>query len=125
MNIFEKAARLKIRFETEKGILSTETLWSSEYEFLTRLEESLTQTVESYGKSTRRQKQTKSNVQELNELRLEIVKYILDEKEKASDQAAAMAEVRLHNQKVLELIKAKKEAELANLSIAELEALLK
>ena len=63
VNIFEQASRLKLRFETSKGSLSVEGLWTSGYEFLESLEQSLTEIVESYGKSTRRTRVRRTNEQ--------------------------------------------------------------
>lgn len=124
MSIFEKASRLKLRFDLN-GQISTEQLWTVSLPSLIDYEQSLTETVEGYGKATRRTRQAKTAAQELNELRLAIVTHILDVREAEQLEAANAANVKEHNQKILELIQSKKENELAGKSIAELEAMLK
>ena len=53
-NIFEKAAREKLRFETAKGTLSVESLWGLKKEDLIDLEDHYAAIVEAYGKQNRR-----------------------------------------------------------------------
>lgn len=124
MNIFEKASRLKLRFDLN-GQISTEQLWSAPISSLVDYEQNLTEVVESFGKSTRRTRKVRTEEQEKTELRLEIVTYILDVREKEQEEAQTAASNKAHNQKILELIQAKKENELSSKSIEELEALLK
>ena len=124
MDLFEKASRLKLRFDIN-GQISTEQLWSASMTSLADYEQSLTEIMESYGKATRRTRKAKTAAQELNELRLAIVSHILDVREKEQEDAENAATIKEHNQKILELIKSKKENELSNKSIEELEALLK
>jgi len=125
MEPFIKASRLKLRFDLQ-GQISTEQLWSVNFDQLVSFEEQLTEVVEGYGKSSRRKTSNhKSKEQELNELRLAIVTAILDIRVKEQEEAASAAETKAHNTRIKELIAAKQEAELANLPIAELEKLLK
>lgn len=124
MNIFEKASRIKLRFDIN-GNVSTEQLWNVSMSSLTDYEQFLTETVEGYGKATRRSRKAKTTAQELNELRLAIVTHILDVREAEQIEAEQAASNKAHNQKILELIQSKKENELAGKSIEELEALLK
>lgn len=124
MNIFEQASRLKLRFDIQ-GHVSTEQLWDVKENSLVSYEEQLTEVVESYGKSTRRKAGRKTTDQELNELRLAIVTSVLDtriaEREAASEQLATKA----HNQKIMELIAAKQEEGLKQMSVEELQKMLK
>jgi len=77
--------------------------------------------VEGYGKSTRRKAGRKTTDQELNELRLAIVTSVLDtriaEREAASEQLATKA--------LMELITAKQEEGLKQMSVEELQKMLK
>lgn len=124
MNIFEKASRLRLRFNLE-GNISVEQLWTAPMSRLVDYEQALTEVVEGYGKSTRRIKKVRSTEQEANELRLEIITYILDVRE-AEEEAATIAQSnKEHNQELLELIQSKKYDELKDKSIAELEAMMK
>lgn len=124
MNIFEKASRLRLRFNLE-GNISVEQLWTAPMTRLVEYEQALTEVVESYGKSTRRTKKVRSTEQEANELRLEIITYILDVREAEQEAASVIAETKEHNQKILELIKNKKDAALTEKTVEELEAMLK
>lgn len=124
MNIFEKASRLRLRFNVE-GNISVEQLWTAPMSRLVDYEQALTEVVEGYDKSTRRTKKVRSTEQEANELRLEIISYILDVRE-AEEEAATIAQSnKEHNQELLELIQSKKYDELKDKSIAELEAMMK
>lgn len=124
MNIFEKASRLKLRFDLN-GQISVEQIWTVPMSALADYEQSLTEVVEGYGKSTRRSKKTRTEQQELNQLRLEIVTYVLDVRETELEAAKNAADVKEHNQKILELIRNKQDQKLQDMSVEELEKLLK
>lgn len=124
MSIFEKASRVKLRFNTQQGPVSVENLWTASISSLINLEEQLTETVESYGKTTRR-KTIKGEEQKLNELRLEIVTHIIDTLEAENKANSEKQEIKAHNDKIKALILQKQEASLADLSVEELEKLMK
>ena len=125
---FEKATRVKLRFSTESGLLNVEQLWSLKYDKLVELETSLTETVEKYGKRSRRQAVTRSAEQELDELRLEIVTHILNVKDTEAAAAANAAQAKAHNEKIYDLIKEREDAELrkkvAEMPLDQLKSLL-
>ena len=118
------ALRLKLRFDIS-GSVSVEQLWDIKLTNLIDYEQRLTEVVEGYAKSTRRNRTRKTNEQLENELRLNLVTYVLDVREAEVEEAKQAAENKAHNQKILELIQSKKESELANKSIEELQAMLK
>lgn len=124
MNIFEQASRVKLRFDVN-GQISVEQLWTVNMQSLANYEQTLTEMVESYGKFTRRTRQTRTAEQNANELRLAIVTHILDVREAEQAEATNAAAIKEHNQRILELIRAKQEQKLADMSEAELQALLK
>ena len=124
-NIFEQASRLKLRFNTTAGSISTEQLWDMKEDSLITFEEQLTEVVEGYGKSTRRNKGRKTNQQTENELRLAIVTSILDTRIKEREEQAEIAETKAYNQKIMDLIAQKQETALGEKSIDELRAMLK
>lgn len=127
MNIFEQASRLKLRFNF-RGNVGVEQLWDvkdSELGDLITYEEQLSEVVESYGKSPRRSASRKTKEQEMNELRLSIVSYILDTRIQEREDAAVATANKAHNQKIMDLIARKKDAELEAMSAEELEKLLK
>ena len=121
MNIFEIATRQALRF----GSLSTEQLWSANYSTLENLEKELTDTVESYGKSTRRSAKSKTVEQERNVLRLAIVTHILDVRDEEAKNSQEAASKKAHNEAIARLIAEKEDAELRGKSIDELKAMLK
>lgn len=124
MNIFEQASRDKLRFDVN-GQVSVEQLWTVNMQSLTNFEQTLTEMVEGYGKSTRRTRQTRTAEQTANELRLAIVTHILDVREAEAEAATNAAATKEHNQRILELIRNKQEQKLADMSEEELKALLK
>lgn len=124
MNIFEQASRLKLRFGIQ-GQVSVEQLWDLDINHLILYEEALTEVVESYGKSTRRKAGRKTKDQELNELRLAVVTSILDTRIKEQEEIIEAQKNKAHNQKIMDLIAKKQDAELEAMSPDELKALLK
>jgi hypothetical protein len=124
MNPFEQASRDKLRFDLQ-GQISVEQLWDVKIGNLIQYEEGLTETVESYGKSTRRKAGRKTKEQEQNELRLQVVSSILDTRIKEEEDAASAALTKAHNQKIMDLIAAKQDEDLKSKSVDELKELLK
>ena len=123
-NIFETASRLKLRFDIS-GQISVEQLWDAKMPALVDYEQQLTEVVDGYGKSTRRTRAARTIAQEMNELRLEIVTYVLDIRERELEEAKNAASVKEHNQKILELIAQKQNQQLADMSIDDLQKMLK
>lgn len=124
MDNFVLASRCKLRFDLQ-GQISTEQLWDVKMDNLIQYEELLTETVESYGKSTRRKAGRKTKDQELNELRLSIVSSILDTRIKEQEAAADELKTKAHNQKIMDLIAAKQDEDLKSMSAEDLKKLLK
>ena len=119
--MFEKASRKQLRFNTTAGSVSVERLWQMKISDLIALEDSQTEVCEKYAKTTRR-KSSRTVAQQDDELRLEILTYIIDTLEKENLDANEKIQNKEHNQKIMALI-AKKEQE--NLSLEELYKLLK
>lgn len=128
MDIFEKAARQKLRFDTAKGLLSAEDLWDlplSSPAHRTNLNDiavdlhrrlqdaapiSFVETVEATDNG--------------NQLRFDLVKHVIDVRmaeNKARADAAAKSE---RKQRILGLLVEKEDADLKGKSKEELEALL-
>lgn len=121
--MYKQASKLRLRFSTNKGNLTVEQLWDLSLTDLDTLAVSLEQGYKaSKGKSFLSMKTTKDKG---IKLQFDIVLDILNTKVEESEVRAAAAEVRENNQKLLGLIKKKKESELENLTIEELEAQLK
>lgn len=97
MDIFEKASRLKLRFTTTKGLLSTEDLWDLSLTSLDTIAKAVNKRLKEENEESFITTRSKSN-SEL-ELSLDILKHIitvkLEEKEKATLKAERRAELEL------------------------------
>ncbi len=124
MEMFEKATREKLRFQIN-GEISTEQLWTVKESVLIDYEEELQSQVEKFGKTSRRKSEVKTKEQEQVELKLAIVSHILDTKIKEREDAQNDTAKKEHNQKILALIARKQENELENMSIEDLQKLMK
>ena len=123
--MYKQASRVKLRFNTSVGILTVEQLWKADTEVVISLEEDLQQQLEQVGKTSRRNSKVKTKEVEELELRLSIVSDVLDTKEKEGKELQSAGEVKQHNQKILSLIAEKQEEGLKNMSVEDLEKLLK
>jgi len=123
MSIFEKASREKLRFPFN-GTASVEQLWDADVNQLTDYESELIEIIEKYGKKNRRNKRRVTREEERNILRLEIVTHILNTLEREAEEENVRKEQRRQEQKILEVISRKEDAELENMSIEELKKLL-
>lgn len=123
MDIFFEAAKQRLRFNIN-GNISVEDLFNVDYSLLSQLEETLTSEVEGFGKS-RRGSSTTTIAQEKTKLRLAVVSAVLDYRDTEKERISSEKEQKEYNQKILALIAQKKDQDLANLSVEELEKLLK
>lgn len=123
--MFDKATRLKLRFESNKGLLSVEQVWDLSLNSLNEMAKDLSRQVKAAETGEEDFIGTKSNVDSELQLRFDIVKHIIGVKLKERDDSLTAAEKREHNQAILELIKKKQQEELAGKTVEELHALLK
>lgn len=123
--MFKQASRLKLRFQTTKGLLSVEQLWDLSMADLTKSIKSLSKTLN---------KKEDDNLSFLNDvdesdpiaqLQFDILKDIYVTKKSEADAARTAKETKEHNQRILQLIADKKDKELEGKSVEELEAMLK
>lgn len=122
MTMYKKATKEKLRFQTKVGLVPVEKLWELSLEDLDKLAISLEKKCKSSSKSFL---DTKTEEDKTSKLRFEIVLDVLNTKlEEVKAQQEAVAKKRF-NQKVMEAISEKKESELKNKSVEELEAMLK
>lgn len=124
MEIFEKATRLKLRFQIN-GEITTEQLWNVKESTLIAYEEELQEQVEKFGKTSRRKSSYKTKEQEGVELKLAIVSHVLDTVIKEREDLQDQANIKAHNQEILALIAEQEKQDLKKLSKEELKALLK
>ena len=116
--MFEKATRIKLRFKTSRGVVTTEDLWDLPLTVLDELAVGLNKklketTEESFIKA-------KSPDTSLIELRFNIVKHIIDVKLAEDEAKAKAAKVRQERSRLLDLIERKKTQELEGKSVEEL-----
>ncbi len=123
MSNFKQATREKVRFQTSKGSLSVEQLWDLSLQDLDNLAVSLQESYEkSKGKSFLDKRTTKDKGLKLQ---FDVVLEVLNDKVSESEAAKDAAEIKAHNQKIIDAIGKAKENELAGKSVKELEKMLK
>ena len=121
--MYKLANRLRLRIATNKGALGVEQLWDLSIAELDTLAVVLEK---DYKKSKGKSFLAKKTVKDKRiKLAFDIALDILNTKVEEAEVMAAAAGVKVHNQKILSLIKKKKESDLENLTIEELEAQLK
>lgn len=123
--MFDKVTRLKLRFESNKGLLSVEQVWDLSLTALNEMAKGLSRQVKAAETDEEDFIGTKSNVDSELQLRFDVVKHIIGVKLKERDDSKDAAERKANNQVILELIQRKKQQELEGKSVEELEALLK
>ena len=125
--MFEKASKLKLRFSTPRGQITTEDLWDLPLESVSKVDlysigEDLYKKVQELQTSGFRKTHTKAS--DLAELRLEIVKHIVDAKETESKAKSEAAAKRSKNEAIKAIIAKKEVADLESKSTEELMKLL-
>jgi hypothetical protein len=123
MDNFKQASRLKIRFSTQRGLLTTEQLWDLPLSELDQLAVSLDEDYKNSKGKSFLEKRTTKDVS--IKLQFDIVLDILQSKVEDRDAEATARESKEHNQKILALISEKKDESLKGKSIEELEKMLK
>lgn len=126
MSNFEKATRLKLRFNTNKGVLSTEQLWDLSLSSLSEIAKDINkQRSEISADGELDFLDNENNIDPILELQFEIVKSVYktlrEEKEQEKDRLAN----KKHNERIMELIYRKENEEMEKLSVDELKAQLK
>jgi hypothetical protein len=121
--MFEKASKLKLRFQTSKGILTVEDLWDLTLPQLNKIAKDLNSEIKK--DSEEDFLNDRSEVDTILQLRFSIVRHIMEVKkvEVRTSQESAMNKE--HNQSILRLIAEKEAEELKSLSAEELRKLLK
>lgn len=123
MENFKSATQQKLRFQTSKGLLSTEQLWDLSLTDLDTLAVSLESEYKDSGKKSFLV--TKSAKDKTAKLKFDVVVDVLTTKVEEAQQATEKAENKAHNEKILNLIAEKKDDALSRKSVKELESMLK
>ena len=123
MENFKTATQKKLRFQTSKGLLSTEQLWDLSIEDLDTLAVSLEAEHKESGKKSFL---VKSNLKDKTaKLKFDVVLDVLNTKVDEIEAAKEAAEIKEHNKKIINLIAEKQDESLKGKSIKQLEAMLK
>lgn len=123
MENFKLASQQKLRFQTSRGLLSTEQLWDLSLEDLDALAISLE--VE-HKQSAKKSFLAKTSVKDKTaKLRFDVVIDVLNTKVAEQDAASEAMEIKEHNKKIISLIAEKQDESLKGKSIKQLEAMLK
>lgn len=125
MDNFKLASQQKLRFQTSKGLLSTEQLWDLSLGELDALAVSLETEHKESGKKSFLTKTRATDKDKTSKLKFDVVLDVLHTKAEEMEAAATAKEIKEHNKKILELIASKKDKSLEGKSIKQLEAMLK
>ena len=123
MENFKLASQQKLRFQTKKGLLSTEQLWDLSLEEMDALAVSLEAEHEQSGKKSFLVK--KSVKDKTAKLRLDVVLDILTTKVEEEQARTEAKEIKEHNNKIIALIEEKKDESLKGKSIRQLQEMLR
>lgn len=117
-DVFMNATRKKYRFSTAKGNLTTEQLWDLPLESLDEIWQKINATIEDASRTSLLSVRSNKNV-ELTE-KAEAVKAIVEYKLAAAEKADKARQTKAEKERILNIIAAKQEQELASMSIDEL-----
>ena len=121
--MYKEAGQLKLRFQTNRGLLSVEQLWDLSLSELDSLAVALKKEHKESGKESFLVK--KSSKDEIAKLRFDLALDVLNTKAKEVEQTTLAKENKEHNEKILALISEKQEGELKGKSVDELKAMLR
>lgn len=123
MENFKLASEQKLRFQTNRGLLSTEQLWDLSLEELDALAVSLEA---EHKHSAKKSFLVKTSVKDKTaKLRFDIVLDVLNTKVTAQEAATEALEIKEHNKKIISLIAEKQDESLKGKTIRQLEGMLK
>jgi hypothetical protein len=123
--MFKQASKLKLRFLTNRGLLSTEQLWDLSQTDLSNAVKAVKKVLKKNDDDELSFLEDTKVVDVENQLRFDILKDVYLTKKKENEELRDAAETKAHNQKILTLIAEKKDGQLKEMSIEDLEKLLK
>lgn len=126
MDNFKKASKVRLRFNTSKGLLSVEQLWDLKLTPLASIVRSLKKQLKKDNDDELAFLDEKATpVDETLKLSFDVAKEVYIAKKAERDAVATEAEKKAHNQKILGLIADKQEEGMKGKTVDELTALLK
>lgn len=120
-DLFKVAAKKKYRFNY-KGLITVEDLYDLKVEELDKIYAELKAQQRNSAQESLLQSISKEDKELIN--KIEIIKVIVEDKLAAQEVAKKIAEKKAQNHRIMEIIADKKDAELKDKSIEELQALL-
>lgn len=126
--LFERAARLKLRFITPQGNLSAEDLWDIPLTTNRTNLANLNDIAKGVSRELKAQGEEEfvnpvSKVDEELQLKLDIVKHVIQVRQAENEAARALSERREKKARLLELIAKKQDQQLEGQSLEELQAM--
>lgn len=122
MNIFETAARKAFRFESNKGLVTTEDLFQLPLTALDKIAQSVNRDIKASEEESFVSPRTLANT--LLQAKLEVVKYVIADRQAGIEAQEAAEAERVRKAKIRDILSRKQENELEGKSVEELEALL-
>jgi len=127
--MYKKASQLKLRFNTEKGSLTVEQLWDCSRAMLARTIKNVNDILNELEPTGDLDFLNESGVVTAtdpeNTLRFQILKDVYLTKTFEANAARNEAQIKLHNQKIDNIIARKQDEELENMSMEDLEKMRK
>ncbi len=112
--MFEKASRLKLRFQSSKGNLSTEDLWDLNLQQLNTVAKSLNKKLKESEEDDFLEE--KSEEDTITKLKFDIVLSVLETKKNENKLHREESKKRVEKQKILEILAKKQDESLENMS---------
>jgi hypothetical protein len=125
MSNYKHASLLKLRFSTNRGILSVEQLWDLSASDLSNAVKAVKKVLKKNDDDELSFLEDTKVVDVENQLRFDILKDVYLSKKKEAEELRNAAEIKQHNQKILTLIAEKKDDSLKGMSVEELEKQLR
>ena len=125
MDNFKQASKIALRFQTNKGLLSVEQLWHLNQTDLSDAIKNVKKIIKKTDDDELSFLESAGVTDVENQLRFDLLKDVYLTKKAEKEEIQNAAAIKTHNQKIIELITEKKENKLRDMSVEELEKLLK
>lgn len=124
VNNFEQASRLKLRFDSNVGLITVEDLWTLPLTHTSKVSlDAIAVALNKELKGSEESFVTNSKKDELLKLKFDIVKYIIDVRLEENKKKTEEVQRKAKLENIDQLIAQKKNEQLAGMSLEELEAL--
>ena len=123
--MYKQASQLKLRFQTNVGLLSVEQLWDLTQTQLANAIKAVKKVLKKNDDDELSFLEDTKEVDVENQLRFDVLKDVYLTKKKEADEERTAASIKAHNQKIDTLIAEKQEGQLREMSIEDLEKLRK